>query len=467
MSTCTGTYHRLSSWLRNHTVAASLIVLICSASVRLFMAERVEPHAIEDLYPDANTYLQPARSVIEHGAFLDSHGNPMVDRTPGYPTLLMLLMLLVGDSGDLHAILVAQAAILSIGVLILYLFARRMLPPIMAFIGAILGALSPWGAVLAGVAMSDGPFVFVLALIFLGMKLADETKALRPALFMGASVGFLTGIAVLIRPISPLVIFVPLALAFSYGFKRRGSVTLLAVAIVCAVIPVEFWVHRNRTEAHFASLSDIPGKTAWRYLAARVNAEVTGQNRHLASMAAYQEDGKWALSAQEADQEHWKRANAVFRQHPFLTVYNFMRSAIEHAIHPSPDVLLPAKLSFRGDFFILAAIWAAMLALATLGSLCSSDPAWDDGEINRKWLLTLLAICSLLTLLSGISFAAGSRLRAPLELVIPLLSAIGLVRGIRAINLRHSIEPAANHSFVRVIEAATLGPTRYSKRICS
>src|SRR5215469_14079081 len=54
-------------------------------------------------------------------------------------------------------------------------------------------------------------------------------------------------------------------------------------------------------------------------------------------------------------------------------------------------------------------------------------------KFNRRWLLTLLAICLFLTLLSGISFAAGSRSRAPLELIGPLLAAIGLVKGIRAI----------------------------------
>jgi len=237
--------------------------------------------------------------------------------------------------------------------------------------------------------------------------------------------------------------------------------------LICAVLPVEFWLQRNHAEAHFDSLSDIPGKTAFRYLAARVSAELTGRNRHAVAMAAYHEDATWVLSVQEADNEHWRRANAVFREHPFLTVYSFLRSATEHAIHPSPDVLVPAKLSFRGDFAVLATAWAVLLAVAALGCLCSSDAAWDDGEINRKWLLTLLVICGLLTLASGISFAAGSRLRAPMELIIPLLSAIGLVRGIRAIKIRHSIKRGMHGSFIGVIEAAACGPTRYSRRVCS
>jgi len=195
------------------------------------------------------------------------------------------------------------------------------------------------------------------------------------------------------------------------------------------------WRVRNETEAGFRGISDISGKAVFLYLVSRVDAAAHGTNRYEAVSAAYRENSKlqWELSAQQADDEHWRRATAIFREHPYLTAYSFVRSATEHAIHPSPDVLAPARLRFRGDFFVLGIIWAALLLLAALGCLCSSDPSWDDGEINRRWLLTLLAICLFLTLLSGISFAAGSRLRAPLELIVPLLAAIGLVRGIRAI----------------------------------
>jgi len=193
------------------------------------------------------------------------------------------------------------------------------------------------------------------------------------------------------------------------------------------------WRVRNETEAGFRGISDISGKAAFLYLAPRVDAAAHGTNRYEAVLAASREDAQWELSVQQADDEHWRRATAIFREHPYLTAYSFVRSATEHAIHPSPDVLAPARLRFRGDFFVLGIIWAALLLLAALGCLCSPDPSWDDGEINRRWLLTLLAICLFLTLLSGISFAAGSRLRAPLELIVPLLAAIGLVRGIRAV----------------------------------
>jgi hypothetical protein len=114
-----------------------------------------------------------------------------------------------------------------------------------------------------------------------------------------------------------------------------------------------------------------------------------------------------------------------------LVVYTFALNASEAIIHPDPDILKRAGLNFSGDTWVLGGLWAALLIFAGLGLCCSSDEERDDGLIQRKWLLAILGICLLLTLSSGITFGAGSRLRAPLELIVPLLAAIGLVRLIR------------------------------------
>jgi hypothetical protein len=94
---------------------------------------------------------------------------------------------------------------------------------------------------------------------------------------------------------------------------------------------------------------------------------------------------------------------------------------------------VPPKLNFTGDFFVLALLWGGLLFFALLGYLCASDPLWDDAEINRRWILAILVICSFLTLVSGISFAAGARLRAPLEISVQLFAAVGLVRATGAV----------------------------------
>ena len=106
------TYREVSGWLRKHVAVVSMIVFLCSCSVRLFLAERADPRDVVVLYSDAVGYLAPAASLVERGAFLNSTKEPMVDRTPGYPMLIATLMLLVGR--DLHKILLAQAFVLSL-----------------------------------------------------------------------------------------------------------------------------------------------------------------------------------------------------------------------------------------------------------------------------------------------------------------------------------------------------------------
>jgi hypothetical protein len=423
-------YSNFSAWLRDHVIAASIIVLLCSLFPRVLIAWRADPAGLVKAYSDAGTYLAPARSLIEQGAFLDGAGEPNVHRTPGYPLFLAIIMSLVGR--DLHKVLIFQALLLSFQVLALYWLARHVLPPAMALLGGLLASFSPWGAVLAAIPMTEGLFLLLLTLIFLAIKLTEAWRS--PALIMlgGSCVGLLTAAVVLVRPIWPLVILIAGALLVCYGPRRNGVWLLLALMLTCSLTPLALWKERNRREAQFDGLSDIAGVTAWRYLAKRVKAQATGQDHHLRDEDWIRLDkGAWKLPAQEAYDEHWRRAKAIFREYPLLTAYCFVRSAAEHALHPSPRVLQPGQMNFLGDYVVLALLWGGLLFLACLGWPYTTSPAWDAGVIDRGFLLTMLVICLLLTLSSGISFGTGSRSRAPLELIVPLLASIGLLRQVR------------------------------------
>src|SRR5438132_7403522 len=240
-------YSNLSRQLRSHAIAASLIVLCCSTSVRLFLAWRADPvEMVNGAIPDSTTYLTPAHNLLEKGAFLVAIGRPEIARTPGYPAFLAGIMFFARN--DLRAILIIQAATLSFGVVILYWFARRILPPLMAFTGALIAAFSPWGAVLAGIPTSDGLFLLLLILIFFVMKLTEDGHASR-LLIGGVFTGLLTGAAVLVRPLWPLCILVPGALLYLHGPRRKGVWLLLIVTLALAVLPVELWRERNQREA--------------------------------------------------------------------------------------------------------------------------------------------------------------------------------------------------------------------------
>ena len=425
-----GLYKNLSIWLTTHAILASLIVLVFSACPRVWVVWQADPTEVIKSIGDSTTYLVPATRLVEQGAFLNSRGTPEVARTPGYPAFLGSLMLMV--AGNLHQTLILQAVVLSMIPLLLYLLARSILPPIMAFTGGLLACLSPWSILLAAYPLSDSTFLLFLCLIFFGMRLVEGVSHPVRLIFAGVSLGLLTGSAILVRPIWPLLILIAVGLIYNYGLEKKGVWLLLISFLIAASTPLALWKERNLREAGFESLSDVSGKTTWRYLASRVRSEVTGQDRFMLMREAMLEDRNWNMSIQEADDERWRRAMAVFNQHPVLTAYSFVRSAAEHAIHPSTNLLMPAKLNFSGDRQLFGTLWGGFLILSYIGWRCNDDLVWDDGRINRNWLSTILCIALLLTLSSGISFGAGARLRAPLELIVPLLSAVGLVRLFRA-----------------------------------
>ena len=430
MHVATDSYHSLSTWLRRHALLASLIVLLAALIPRVFLAWRVEPNELVQAVSDSATYLAPAYSLVEEGAFLDSVGQPEISRTPGYPAFLAMLIALL--SQDLGVILLAQSVILSAQVLVVYLLARSLLPPVMALVAGGLAAFSPWSAVLAGMPLADGLYICLLALLFLALKRAAGVRQGTGVIVAGMGVGLLTGTAVLVKPVWPLILLSGLTLVLSYGIRKPHAWLLLASMLACASLPLSVWQARNLNQAAFSGLSDIPELTAWRYLASRVKATVSGQDRFVVKDAAMVQDRSWGLSRQETQGESWRQAKAVFRDHPFLTGYCFLLSATEHLVHPSASILSPAGLNFRGDSVVLGLVWAGLLFFAYMGWRCASAPDWDDGSIERGWLLSLLLICILLTLSSGVSFGQGARLRAPLELIVPLFAAIGLVRMMRA-----------------------------------
>lgn len=431
-------WQSVSIWFRDHVYWATTIVLIASLVPRLFLTLWADPQAL--IHSDSGSYFTNAVYLLERGAVLDRKQTPEVFRTPGYPVFLSAIMAATGKSVDRkeerRILLVIQTMITAWSVVFLYWLARRILPPIMAFVGALLAAFSPWGAVTAGFALTEGLYLLSLALLFLVMYLVVErTTTLLGVLVGGSLIGLLTSAAVFVRPIWPLVLLVAIALFLLCGEKRQKAWILVLVMLVCAASPLYLWTARNMREAQFNGLSTGPGMNAYQYFSSRVKAQLKGAegDRWAMREVARSEEQQWSqgLSVQEVNDERWRRAIAFLREHPFLTMYTFALNAGEALIHPDPSILQPAGLNFPGDMWVLAGLWGALLVLAGVGLGCTPNRDRDGGVIQRKWLVALLGICFSLTLASGITYGAGSRLRIPLELIVPLLAAVGLVRVIQ------------------------------------
>ncbi len=421
-------FHVFSDWLRQHAILSSLIILLCAFSIRLFFTLQADPKDLT--FPDSPSYLRPALSLMESGSFLHLRKEgPDLNRTPGYPVFLAALMYVVGK--DLRNLLIAQTIVVSFTVLILYWIARRILPPVMAITGAMLAALSPWSAATAGLLLSESFYLLILVLLFLFMYLVVERESnLFNVLLGGGVIGLLTSAAVLVRPLWPLVPIVAVILFLLCRDKRQRAWILVAVMLVCASTPLYVWKNRNLHEAQFDGLSTSSGVVAYRYWAARVKAHVKGTDGDRWAMleAARMEESRWGLPVHAMNDEHWRQAKAVFREHPVLSLYTFTLNVSEALVHPDPSILRPARLNFYGDVWVLGGFWAALVVFAGIGLCCTPDKERDEGLIRREWLLALLGICLLLTMQAGFAFGQGSRYRVPLELIVPLLAGVGLVR---------------------------------------
>ena len=209
-----------------------------------------------------------------------------------------------------------------------------------------------------------------------------------------------TGIAVLVRPIWPLTILYCCCLFLLLRPPNgKESSLLLLVNLACAITPLALWRERNQREAHFDGISDISGHTVWVYLAARVRAEVTGLNRYEVSRQWQRRTkgtiGLYRCRVKKPITEAWRRSAAIFREHPLVTVYSFGRSAFEHFIHPSPDVVRAVKPEFfrrycgAGDPLGGAAI---VLGLCSVASHFQSRlGGWiyrlavSVGNVSRLW----------------------------------------------------------------------------------
>lgn len=416
-----------AGWLQEHPVLTSLIILVCAASMRLFFTYRAEPSHL--VFPDSGTYFDTAVNLQESGAFLNRYQKPEITRTPGYPFFLAVLM--AGLGKELRLLLLVQAVIVSLSVVILYWLARQILPPMMAFTGALLAALSPWGAARAGFLLTEGLFLLLMVLLFLAMYLViQQAKTTRMAVAGGIIIGLLASAVVFVRPVFPLIPMIAVLMFALYREKRIRAWLLVVTMVVCSLGPLHLWKMRNLHEAQYNGFSDVSGKAAWQWLASSVKGQAAGSigDRWAMLRAAEEAETHWTMSLQDADNERWRLANEVFLAHPFLTGYVFVLNAAEALIHPQPSILTPARLNFPGDTIALGGIWAAFILCSAIGIRHIWGKGEPDESIDRDWLLAMLIICLALTFTAGVSFGAGARYRIALELIVPLLAGVGLVR---------------------------------------
>jgi hypothetical protein len=249
--------------------AHAFLAIVVGLTLRLLFVFRVP--ALTD---DSNTYLQLARNWADHhmyGLWLNGQLVPTDLRMPGYPAFLAGVAMVFRRS--VLAIVLSQAALdlgacfltATLGVALAPAAARRRV----AIAALWLAATCPFVANYSAVVLTEviTTFLMTAALLFFAMGLSkkasdsdirDSILRSRRTPFSLALLGaFLTGVATLVRPESPLLLAVA---ATVYAWRWWKSLTFRKLVLSGAamagafLLPLAPWAARNLITLHEAQI---------------------------------------------------------------------------------------------------------------------------------------------------------------------------------------------------------------------
>ena len=259
--------------------------VLVAASLR---TGRVDGYAFRSL--DSREYYDIALNLIEHGTFsqdtsaTDGHVEPDTWRTPGYPLLLAMVMILAGPS---PVVLVIVQQVLSVlNVWLLFRISRNLMSERRATVAALLFLFEPYHLFYSLWLLAATWFTTLLLLIwFWWIEVLSRGRRGRPCFLAVIVLGVLSGVLVLVRPVGllvPVVVFVGLVVGrFTGAGSRRlkpaaqaGSAMLAlshgAVFAATCLLVISSWMLRNQIVAGHFAMSDQGGVVLAYFKAAEV-----------------------------------------------------------------------------------------------------------------------------------------------------------------------------------------------------
>ena len=394
--------------------------------LRLLFLIAVQPwaYSIEgqlDFCRDSPLYHHLACNMLDHQRFAASAvAEPDPLRTPIYPAFVAGIYGIFGRIPS--AVFIVQILLDTLSCFLLFWTLRRLINRKVALIAAFFYAIDPYLILFSSALLTETLFVFflVVTLSILGWILSREGNK-RATLGYGL-LGFIIGLATLIRPIS---LYLPVLLVgfLLIAYRKKLGVALkysaaLAVVFLLVISP---WLIRNYTLFGSASLTYID---SWDLLALNVGAMEAGK-RHQDMMTTRIELLAEADSLMIADgfrpedlnlmekADYWRPLafRYILRDpvhfaiaHARGTIFVFANlgtSDFAHALHlPSHSVGDPLNfLDVIHKFFtrkspteiFFAALLVPLLLVTYLGLAFGLIIAW------RRYDKTFLAVCLLIT----------------------------------------------------------------------
>jgi len=208
---------------------------------------------------DSADYATLTHNLFQYGTFSSSDSFTLIHesfRLPGYSFFLYLFEFL---PFSLFFAMLAQIAIASGSVVLIYLFGKKFLSEKTGLIAALLLSLEPISILNSVIVMSDTVFVFAM---LLGLYLLFyRPPTLRQSLSIGFLAGIVFGYAVLVRVIAQYlaVLLIPAYLVLFHKDRPLGATLLkLVVFTVGMVIVIAPWSIRNYKQFNTFTISSTP-----------------------------------------------------------------------------------------------------------------------------------------------------------------------------------------------------------------
>lgn len=212
------------------------------------------------LYHDSHTYIQAAKNLLSHGVYsMEYEAPPSPDsfRTPLY-TLTLLPFVKLGISW--YVLAVIQIIVMSFAAALAFMLGRKVFPEKIAFAGALLFALEPFGALIGAQIMTEAFFslLFIAALFWFAFYAQDKTP--RHLFFGVVALAF----AALLKQFALFFgIMIPFAFVLSGAGRKEWKTLVGALAVFLAILSP--WIIRNRLTLHTWEFSQQSGYNLYAY----------------------------------------------------------------------------------------------------------------------------------------------------------------------------------------------------------
>ncbi len=384
---------------------------------------------------DTIEYIEPAKGLITSGEFA-TKGVPEIERTPGYPLLLIPGIIL----GHIELVTIAlQIALSCFSVIIIYKIGILLFDTHeIAILCAALLAVEPLSIMYAGRLYSETLYSTVLVIFLYFLIRYFKSGALSDIILSAAALAA----TAYVRPIS---YFMPSLITFALflwtllrGSQDRKLFLHAAVFFIISMGIIVVWQARNKIETGYSGFSAISDQNVYFYVGGGILAKKNGAKppEQRAKMgygvpetyfALHPEQRTWSQDEiyRYRGKEGIKLVSENLRTFLTLGIVNAMTTLREtgatdllYMIKVDPTSSEEARLKWILKlplFIVLLAYWS----LATIGVF---SKRWTDGA----QLMVLIVVGAYLVLTASMGGIGYSRFRHPVMPIVCLMAGCGL-----------------------------------------